>query len=207
MQSGIGGPTPKPNHAGDPMMTNKQRMFLMELWRKACEAMGWDYRNEELRHEMYCSILGHPKRFKDFTQQDFDQVKAQFINLAEGGDLNAQLAIDNPHLGDRKRLLWKIQKEQMVILEAYEVDAHAYVQSIIRDQFRITQGLSSLEDLSNQQLTFLRSTLAARINEIRKDVGDTVREMMLRAGIWRKPKTLKVALDVKMPVTVPENPF
>src|SRR5690349_1327011 len=97
------------------------------------------------RHALHIAALGADKSHVDFTNADFDKVLAQFRSISRPADVSAQLQqIDQP----RRRLLWKIR---------HMADT-PYWQQIAQDKF----GHANLDDLSTEQLTQLRNTLAAR---------------------------------------------
>jgi hypothetical protein len=51
------------------------------------------------RHALHQKALGHMKSSKDFTNSDFDRVKAAILAIVEPGNLNAQLhQLDQPEL-------------------------------------------------------------------------------------------------------------
>ena len=93
----------------------------------------------------------------------------------------------------KTRLIWKITVEQVGLLSVFmrgehdverQAAAENYVLSVMRDRFH-TDRIESLthghgEELG--QLEMLRDTLAARINELRKQRGFTGHELAQLAG-------------------------
>jgi hypothetical protein len=134
------------------MMSKKQRIYLMQLWRIACDNQGWDHRDGELRHDLYLQVLGQPKRFSEFSNADFDLVKAHFQTLADS--LKGAMEDGRPEIGEARRLRHVIKG----------LAPATYIAAIMRDKFHTT----FLDDLDVSQLTQLRNTLAARSNKLRR---------------------------------------
>lgn len=141
------------------------------------------------RHELHIQALGEDKSHKDFTNDDFDKFVALYHSIINPDSLDAQLH----QLGQHKnRLLWKITIEQFGLLSVY-VPAVPYVLAILQDQMPRRVACSellpgsvraeALRELDVRALENLRSTLAARINALRKAAGHTIHEMTTLAGL------------------------
>ena len=126
-------------------MTRAQQIHLMTLWRRACDAQGWDPNDSDRRHAIYSRVLGCEKRFSQFDNHDFDRVKAALLFLDD--QVKGAIESDHPEIGRMRRLRWKCRKFP-----------EAYAASIARDKF----GTDDLESLDEVQLTHLLMTLTAR---------------------------------------------
>lgn len=175
-------------------MTGKQRTYMMaELWPSVCRAQGWNVRDDAKRHELYIAALGKAKRFSAFTESDFSMVKARMQTLA--GNLAGAIEDGRPELNLKRQLLWKIRKEYRPCLALYVDAPDTYIQSVIRDKFGAVRGIKGLDDLSAQpdgpdfpsELEQLIMTLSARLNDMRGNAGDSIREMKQKAGLVSKP--------------------
>jgi hypothetical protein len=145
-------------------MSKRQRWYLMRrepggLWFDACEAQGWDFDDAERRHDIYQEVLGRAVRFSEFTNSDFDLVKAHFLTLAN--DLKGAMEDGHPEIGEARRVRHVIKG----------MAPANYTAAIMRDKFHTTV----LDDLDVSQLTQLRNTLAARSNKLRRRSKQPVR--------------------------------
>jgi hypothetical protein len=132
-------------------MTPKQNALYWREWGavvRQCKASNLPVPE---RHDLHLEALGAHKSHLAFSNEDFDQVLAQFRTYSRPADLGAQLR----------------QTRQPRIRLAYAVNAlasAAYWAAIARDRF----GTDDLEALSLEQLTQLRNTLKARRDARRK---------------------------------------
>lgn len=126
------------------MTTLQNRLYFREWGRvtATCKQQGLPLPD---RHELHVKALGLDKSHLDFTNQDLDQVLAEFRAISRPDDLAGQLhQQDQP----RRRLLYSIRS----------LAPEPYWRAIARDKFS-TDDLASL-DLA--QLHQLRITLGAR---------------------------------------------
>lgn len=143
-------------------MTPKQESLYWRLWSQACQAQAWctslgltSNDINELRHQQHTEALGLDKSHKDFTNRDFDRVKARFELLINPDNLAASIALDHPEHGERKRLIYKITR----------MAPEPYRRKIMENKFHTTD----LDHLDLNELTQLRNTLAARATNFRRD--------------------------------------
>ena len=126
-------------------MTALQNSLYFREWgkvRTACKQQGFPVPD---RHYLHVKALGQDKSHLDFTNDDFDQVLAEFRALSQPDNLDAQLRQqDMP----RRRLLYSIM---------HLADA-PYWRAIARDKF----GTDDETRLDLVQLHQLLITLAAR---------------------------------------------
>lgn len=136
------------------MMTSKQRFHLcVDLWGRVCKAQNWDPRDSDKRHEIYQSLCDqgriHAVHFRDFTQADFDEVKATFLALI-GDDIAAQVRqINQP----RKRRIASLHAYARV---AYPHNPFGALNKICKSKF----NTNNLDDLTDAQVAMLQYTLA-----------------------------------------------
>jgi hypothetical protein len=126
-------------------MTALQNSLYFREWgraRAACKQQGFPVPD---RHSLHVKAIGQDKSHLDFTNDDFDQVLAEFRALSQPDNLAAQLRQqDMP----RRRLLYTIRR----------LADEPYWRAIARDKF----GTDDETRLNLAQLTQLRITLAAR---------------------------------------------
>ncbi len=176
----------------------KQRIRLIMLWHEVCRVRGWPAAQAWRRHKFYETVLGQPKRLKDFTPADLAKVEARFRQLAQHGP-GADDAAGLPALNFRGQLLWKIRRQQRALLALYVPDPDACLLGIAREQCQLPlAGLEQLEGLSGAQLAALHAAVAAKIEDCRTQAGETVGRMLRRSGFgkgWRREdkKPLRVS--------------
>jgi len=181
------------------VMTKKQNAkFFGEYWPQVCEVKGWDPEDREQRLEFISLAIG---RMIDSASEvdylaDYDKLKAECLALLDPTNLSAQL---RQLRQDQNRLVRKIQWLQVPLLAAMEegnfedrnAAAERYVLAVMRDKFH-TEDIFAInyqrqprgsDGLPKSDLETLRDTLAARINEQRREKGLTIHELNQLAGI------------------------
>ena len=148
------------------------------------------------RHALHIAALGKDKSSLAFTNEDLDKVLGQMRAISKPTSVEAQLRQLNQ---TKTRLLWKITMEQCTLLAVClhpdissappdlnaSFKASAYILAIARDKFQVGRPVprapsdlrSTLEQLDPKQLEHLRSTLAQRINDLRRQKGHTIHQM------------------------------
>ena len=126
-------------------MTTSQNSLYFREWgrvRSACKQHGFPIPD---RHDLHVKALGLDRSHLDFTNEDLDQVLAEFRAISQPDNLAAQLRQqDQP----RRRLLYSIMR----------LADEPYWRAIARDKF----GTPDETRLDLVQLTQLRNTLTAR---------------------------------------------
>ena len=126
-------------------MTSAQNALYFREWgrvRAACKQEGFPIPD---RHDLHVKALGLDKSHLDFTNEDLDQVLAEFRTISQPDNLAAQLRQqDMP----RRRLLYSIRR----------LAPEPYWRSIAQDKF----GTADETRLDLEQLRQLLITLAAR---------------------------------------------
>lgn len=159
------------------LLTKDQQRRFWRDWQSACRSQGWTAANSwtglQIDNERH-SLLRRAG-FNSLTEVDrgpgFDRVLAELGQLQNNAARTIEtlpaekLAVpagrqgyvfqrDTP--GYRRRLLWLVRKHSLPL------GGEPYVLALARDKFRITAGLSTIEDLSTVQLHQLMMTLNAR---------------------------------------------
>jgi hypothetical protein len=173
------------------------------------------------RHELHIAALGEDKSHKHFTNDEFDKVLGQMRAISKPTDLAGQLR----QLNQKKtRLVWKISQEQCALLAVVlkssfdsfsltvgdQLRAELYIAQIATDQFggqRNAALQTLLSALAPDQLENLRSTLASRINQLRRKQGLTIHEMRNLACLPCDCKVCTNAGRVSAPIREPSVPF
>jgi len=126
-------------------MTPAQNKLYFREWgrvRSVCKQQGFPIPD---RHDLHVKALGLDRSHLDFTNEDLDQVLAEFRAISQPDNLAAQLRQqDQP----RRRLLYSIM----------HLADEPYWRAIARDKF----GTPDETRLDLVQLTQLRNTLTAR---------------------------------------------
>lgn len=147
-------------------MTSKQRYsILLTWWPAACRAQHWNPADRSRRLQTISQAVARPiATMSDLDNSgDIDQVKAYLKYLAD--DLDGTIETGNPEPGERRRLLWLIHHHSMSLSHSSHSShpSHdSYALSLAHDKFRVTPGLTTIEDLTTDQLRQLMMTLAAR---------------------------------------------
>jgi hypothetical protein len=133
------------------MISTKQDHWYWREWGKVVRYCRAHHQAEPDRHAIHRGVCGEDRSHKDFDQEDFELVIADFLALSEPANLLSQLRLRD---GARKRLLYRVQR----------LAPPNYTAKIAEGRFRTTD-LSSLDHTSLLQL---RNTLAARSNSLRR---------------------------------------
>ena len=127
-------------------MTSLQNRLYFREWgrvRTACKQQGFPIPD---RHDLHVKALGVDKSHLDFSNEDLDQVLAEFRAISQPDNLAAQLRQqDQPRL----RLLYSIRR----------LADEPYWRAIARDKF----GTADETRLDLGQLRHLLITLTARV--------------------------------------------
>ncbi len=146
------------------MTPAQHRLFFSTLWPDARQAQGWDQlssaERETRRHEVL-SQLGFSS-LKDVNHtDDFDTLKSRLMELAD------HVAIADPaEAGGRRRLLHRIG-EAFAALDDAGYPVHS-IQTILRNRFKVIDGVNTVTDLETHELTNLLRTISAWLSAWRK---------------------------------------
>lgn len=157
------------------MMSQAQRGYLLwggnSLWRQVCAKLGWEFPANEERHKIYAELYAEGQgdlthlNFKDFSQKDFDVLKARFLALIDPADVQGQLDAMEQR---RKRL------EHACMEQAKAAASHGwveYMQRVMNGKFE----KNDLEELTEAQLVMLVQTLGNRAASKRRMVKDALK--------------------------------
>ena len=179
-------------------MSRAQHGLFFELWEKVCAAQGFDQLSSkdcELKRKAILAEVFHgPKSAKDINAKDeFDAIKKKFLELADIVEADSDA-------GERRRLLWSVEHFFKPCLKVYVADVEEYLRVVLRDRFKVVRGLDTYEGLSSRprmindgpsgqpqekpsQLQMFIFTLGQRLQKFRKDFGDTIHDMKIKAGV------------------------
>jgi hypothetical protein len=121
-------------------MTKGQASYYWRLWGRVARAWNWRARQtprpvpplddypqrvvdaarlmagdaaptpDHYRHAVHLVALGGHKSSKDLTSRDLDKVTALMRVLVDGNDIEARFLLDNPHIAEARRLVWRARK-------------------------------------------------------------------------------------------------
>ena len=157
------------------IMTTKQRMsILLDRWPRACRAQGWHPQDRDLRLQVIGHAVGRQVRTMNDLDNagDIDAVYAHLGRLADNvartietlptpavtrtvGPRRSRVATQDT-AGLRRRLLWLIDKFSKPL------GGEPYVLALAKDKYRVTPGLTTIEDIDAAQLHQLMMTLRSR---------------------------------------------
>jgi len=137
--------------------------ILLGWWPAACQAQHWNPQDRDLRLQTVSRAVGRPVSSMSEldNSRDIDQVKAYLKYLTD--DLSGTIEVGNPEPGERRRLLWLIRRHSGT-LALPGAAAESYALALARDEFHLTAGLATLEDLPTSDLHQLMMTLCARLS-------------------------------------------
>jgi hypothetical protein len=148
-------------------MTDAQHALYFRLWAAACAQQGWDTlpasAREAKRHEIQDRLFGEGKSAKDINATaEFDAIKQCFERLAmlvpsPGGEGQGE---DDLAAGARRRLLNVAGQK---LSELGELCAADYIETLLKDRFKVVKGVRSITDLSDKSLSQLIMTVNNRI--------------------------------------------
>lgn len=144
------------------------------------------------RHALHRQALGREVSSKALTNRQLDAVLGVFRSVSRPADVGAQLRQEDQ---ERTRHLFAI--EQLLRCVALYRDADAYLARVIKEKFRGATSLDALGDKprircrpgstdlqeGDSDLQMLRFTLAARLNVLRDEAGDSIHGMKAKAGV------------------------
>lgn len=191
------------------LSTAQVQRFWRE-WPKSCKAMGWTKANglsaaeiDQKRKEFLVRC-----GFNSLTEVDrvdgFTRVLKE-LQVLQGTDLKAGIEAGDLSINLARTLRHQILTELVPCLELYVADVRAYMTEIMQDKnrwwkidrpvremtimdldakpiFHTDRATGELKPWPSQ-LEQLRYTLAARLNTLRGDAGDTIHEMKLKAKV------------------------
>lgn len=152
------------------LLTKSQQQRFWREWSAACKTQGWtkaqSWTGLQIDNERHALL--ERAGFNSLTTVDrgpgFDRVLAELGRLTD--NVARTVEVQNPEPGDRRRYLHLIEQHSQAL------GGLPYALAIARDQFKITTGLSTLEDLTTDQMYKLVMTLTARRHTRAKQEND-----------------------------------
>lgn len=188
------------------LLSKSQSQRFWREWSAACRYQGWKETLSADEIDAKRKELLARCGFKSLTLVDktsgFDRVLAELRALQD--DLQRTVETEDPTIGAARRFRAVILQEIIPCLALYEDDANVYLTTVISGLVRWNktdrpERDPTLEDLDAKP-TFKKSasgqwregpskleqammTLNARLHTKRRDAGDTIHDMKLRAGV------------------------
>ena len=185
-------------------MTTPQITLFWREWAKTCRAMNWTkaagltpVQIDTHRRELLAR-LGFDSLTKVDHTKGFDRVLNE-LRVLQGVSVDAGMKAADDTIQDAERLRHVILTELVPCLELYVADVRAFIGQIILDKnrwWKLGGGREiTIMDLDNHpvklrdgrvipgQLEQLRMTLNARLNDKRREAGDSMHDMKIRAGV------------------------
>jgi hypothetical protein len=179
-------------------------------WPKSCQAMGWTKANGmsaaeiDAKRKEFLLRCGFDSLTKVDRVDGFTKVLKE-LQVLQGVDLKAAIESDDLTINKARTIRHFIVTDLVPCLELYITDVRAYLTSIMEDKnrwWKIDRPAReiTLMDLDAKpvyrhdkktgelktwpsQLEQLKWTLAARLNTLRNEPGDTIHAMRTRAGL------------------------
>jgi hypothetical protein len=191
------------------LSTAQVQRFWRE-WPKSCKAMGWTKANGmsaaeiDQRRKEFLARCGFDSLTKVDRVDGFTKVLKE-LQVLQGVSVDAGIEAEDLTINKARTFRHFILTDLVPCLELYIADVRGYMTSIMGDKnrwWKIDRPAReiTLLDLDAKpvyrrdkktgelktwpsQLEQLKWTLAARLNTLRKDAGDTIHDMRLRAGL------------------------
>jgi hypothetical protein len=143
-------------------LTKPQNLRFWREWTAIFRSRGWDAPTAERERKALLARAGFTSLTLVDPRAGFDRVLAELGRLRD--DVGRTIEVENPEPGDRRRILYLILDHSRALAACLnpQPSSSAYAISIARDQFGVTTGWRTLEDLTTHQLECLLMTLSAR---------------------------------------------
>lgn len=139
-------------------MTAEQASLFWRLWRDACAYQGWDAlpssERDEKRHEVL-SECGFDSIKRVDSTHGFDRLKRRLL------ELTGHVYNEPDDAGQRRRILLRIGETLSDLGQAGYPDLS--LDTILRERFKVIEGVRTITDLETRELTKLLWTLNARL--------------------------------------------
>jgi hypothetical protein len=187
-------------------ITASQRITISRLWNQVCKDRGWKSGDRGLRLSTLSEIAGRTLDSMDDIERVAECTKVMNgLKVMLGVSVKAGLEVGDPTLNEARVIRNQILTELVPCLELYIADVAGYMADIMEDKNRWwkidrpARGMT-LMDLDAKpifrrdrksgepkefpsQLKQMQYTLAARLNAKRKEAGETIHVMKMRAGV------------------------
>jgi len=187
-------------------VTAAQVKTIQILWTRVCKDRGWKSSDKPFRLTQFSEIVGRPLTSTTEVGRIDECTKLmKTLKAMLGVDVKAARESDDLTINQARVLRNQILTELVPCLELYIGDVAGYMAAIMEDKNRWwkidrpTRGMT-LMDLDAKptfrmdrrtgqtvempsQLSQMQFTLAARLNTLRKEAGDTVHDMRTKARL------------------------
>jgi len=177
-------------------ITKSQRITISQIWNKVCKDRGWSASDRALRLAKFSEILGREITTSDDIGRIDECTKVMHtLNAMLGVSVQSGIESDNTGINRRRNHRWLIENEVLPCLELYPKDApmgragaEAFLLKIMVDKSRWRktdrpESDPTLADFDERTLQHIFWTLSARLNDKRKEAGDTGHEMRMAARV------------------------
>jgi hypothetical protein len=152
-----GGAAMKPRFPGWKMSVSQHHQYI-RLWTAACAAQGWDKlpskERDAKRKEVHARVFGFAISATEIDgRKGCDAIFGAFEELAN--------RVAKPVDGERRRLI-HVAAERIDVLAA--ATSLNYVETLLKERFKLVRGIRSIGDLSNPDLLNLLRTVNSRID-------------------------------------------
>jgi hypothetical protein len=191
------------------LSTAQVQRFWRE-WPKSCKAMGWTKANGmsaaeiDAKRKEFLARCGFDSLTKVDRVDGFTKVLKELLVL-QGTDLKAAREADDPTINQARVARNFILTELVPCLELYVADVAGFMAEIMEDKnrwwkidrparsmtlmdldakpvYRTDRATGELKEFPSQ-LKQMIYTLSARLNDKRKEAGDTIHEMKIKANV------------------------
>ena len=187
-------------------ITASQRITIMKLWQQVCKERAWKASDRDFRIAKFSELIGRQLASSDDIGRidEFTKLMNELKSLL-GVSVQAGLEADDLTINEGRVLRHQILTELIPCLELYISDVPAYLTSIMEDKNRWWKIDRPVRDITIMDLDTkpcvrrdrktgalvefpsplkqLQFTLAARLNAKRKESGDTIHDMKIRAMV------------------------
>ena len=205
-------------------VTDSQIQTIQILWSRVCKDRGWKSSDKEFRLANFSEIVGRPlTSTKEIGRIDECTKLMKSLKAMLGIDLKAARESDDLTINQARVWRNQIVSELVPCLELYIADVAGYMASIMEDKnrwwkidrpargmtlmdldakptFRTDRRTSQTVEMPSQ-LKQMQFTLAARLNTLRNEAGDTVHDMRTKA---RLNCTCALCRGVRVVTSAPE---
>ena len=191
-------------------LTTAQVQRFWREWPKSCKAMGWTKANGmsaaeiDAKRKEFLARCGFDSLTKVDRVDGFTKVLKELLVL-QGTDLKAAREADDPTINQARVARNFILTELVPCLELYVADVAGFMAEIMEDKnrwwkidrparsmtlmdldakpvYRTDRATGELKEFPSQ-LTQMIYTLSARLNDKRKEAGDTIHAMKIKANV------------------------
>jgi hypothetical protein len=185
-------------------ITSEQRVTIMVLWGQVCKDRGWKQGDKALRLSTFSQILGRPLGSTNDVERLAECTKLMNeLRTRLGVSLKAAQETVDPTLNEARILRNQILTELVPCLEVYVLDVRAFMTGIMEDKNRwwkidrpsrdiqltdldarpVVRQIGKELKESPSQLKQLQMTLSARLHAKRREAGDTIHQMRIKAQV------------------------